>query len=98
MVLAFLLELWDNSIKSSKDFYSTLGVPLLGAVYSIDDNMSEVLTPQERSLYAFIRPRSAIGEALRSIRTNVLFRLGNDAQSDSSHLFRAARGKVLFII
>ncbi|MEC8382617.1 MAG: polysaccharide biosynthesis tyrosine autokinase [Myxococcota bacterium] len=77
-ILAFLLELWDNSIKSSRDFYSTLGVPLLGAVFSIDDNMAEVLTPQERSLYAFIRPRSAIGEALRSIRTNVLFRLGTD--------------------
>ena len=76
-ILAFLLELWDNSIKSSKDFYSTLGVPLLGAVFSIDDNMAEVLTPQERSLYAFTRPRSAIGEALRSIRTNVLFRIGN---------------------
>lgn len=76
-VLAFVLEWWDNSIKSSRDFYSTLGVPLLGAVYSIDDNTAEVLTPQERSLYAFIKPRSAVGEALRSIRTNILFRIEN---------------------
>jgi capsular exopolysaccharide synthesis family protein len=75
--LAFLLEFWDNSIKSSRDFYSTLGVPLLGVVYSIIDS-GEVLTPLERSLYAFARPRSAVGEALRSIRTNILFRLGNE--------------------
>ena len=77
MVLAFLLELWDNSIRSSKDF-TYIGGSLTQAVYSIDDNMSEVLKPQERSLYAFIRPRSAIGEA-SPIRTNVLFRLGNDS-------------------
>lgn len=76
--LAFLLEFLDNTIKSARDLNVILGAPLLGAVHHIDPvDQESIVSQKERALYAHTRPRSAIGEALRSIRTNVLFRVGN---------------------
>ena len=38
--------------------------------------MLSLASIRDRSLFVFSQPRSTVSEALRSIRTNVLFRLG----------------------
>jgi len=76
--LAFLVEFLDNTVKTKEDLESMLGVPLLGIVPVIDpEEMLDISSNRDRSIYAFARSRSTISESLRSIRTNVLFRTGN---------------------
>ena len=73
-----MVEYLDNTVKSKEDLESMLGVPLLGIVPSINpDEILELSSGRERSLFAHSRPKSTVSEALRSIRTNVLFRTGN---------------------
>jgi polysaccharide biosynthesis transport protein len=79
--LAFMVEYLDNTVKSKEDLESMLGVPLLGIVPSINpEEILELSSGRDRSLFAHARPRSTVSEALRSIRTNVLFRTGNVAK------------------
>jgi capsular exopolysaccharide synthesis family protein len=75
--LAFIVEYLDNTVKSKEDLESLLGVPLLGVVPAINaEEMLSLSSIRDRSLFVFSQPRSTVSEALRSIRTNVLFRLG----------------------
>jgi polysaccharide biosynthesis transport protein len=79
--LAFLFEFLDNSIKTTEDLENILGVPLLGVVPSIPpEDLITITSNRERSIYAYTRQRSPVAESLRSIRTNIKFRTGNNEQ------------------
>lgn len=65
--LAFFLEYLDNTIKRPEDVEQYLGIPLLGIIEKIRTkiNSPELITQE--------LPKSVIAEAVRSIRTSVLF-------------------------
>ncbi len=65
--LALFLEYIDNTIKRPEDVEQYLGIPLLGVIEKI---RTQVSSPE---LIAHEFPRSAIAEALRSVRTGIMF-------------------------
>jgi capsular exopolysaccharide synthesis family protein len=74
--LAFLLDLFDTTIKSKEDVESVIGVPLLGVVPGVPDPELQTLPDDvSRSLFVHSRPRSTVAECMRSIRTNMMFRV-----------------------
>ena len=74
--LAFVLDLLDTTIKSKEDVESVIGVPLLGVVPSMSDaDLQTLPSDVARSLFVHSRPRSTVAECMRSIRTNVMFRV-----------------------
>ncbi|MCP4253458.1 MAG: polysaccharide biosynthesis tyrosine autokinase [Candidatus Scalindua sp.] len=66
--LSFFLEYLDNTIKSPDDVEQYLGIPLLGVIERSNDIKSSELIVHES-------PKSVISEALRNVRTGVLFSL-----------------------
>ncbi len=66
--LAFFLEYFDNTIKSPDDVERYLGIPLLGVV-----KRSKNISSSE--LVVLKSPKSVVSEALRNVRTGVLFSL-----------------------
>jgi succinoglycan biosynthesis transport protein ExoP len=81
IALAFFMEYVDSTIKSREDLEEVVGVPFLGAVPVL--TRSDLLSlPEERdrNIYVHSRPRSTAAEALRSIRTNILFRTPDKPQ------------------
>ena len=67
----------DNTVKSKEDLESMIGMPLLGVVPVIpQEEMLDIASNRDRSLFTFAKPRSSVAESLRSVRTNVLFRTG----------------------
>jgi capsular exopolysaccharide synthesis family protein len=68
--LAFFFEYLDNSIKSPDDVKKYLDVPLLGIL-----GRFEPTTPGEekQEIPLLSTPRSTIAEAIRTVRTNILF-------------------------
>jgi polysaccharide biosynthesis transport protein len=76
--VAFGLEYVDVTVKSREDIERVIGVPLLGVVPEIAElDLKALPTDVDRHLFVSARPRSAVAECLRSIRTNVIFRLPN---------------------
>ena len=74
--IAFGLEYVDVTVKSREDIERVIGVPLLGVVPEIAElDLKALPTDIDRHLFVSARPRSSVAECLRSIRTNVLFRL-----------------------
>lgn len=74
--IAFGLEYVDVTVKSREDIERVIGVPLLGVVPEIAElDLKALPTDVDRHLFVSARPRSSVAECLRSIRTNVLFRL-----------------------
>ena len=74
--IAFGLEYVDVTVKSREDIERVIGVPLLGVVPEIAElDLKSLPTDIDRHLFVSARPRSSVAECLRSIRTNVLFRL-----------------------
>lgn len=74
--IAFGMEYVDVTVKSREDIERVIGVPLLGVVPEIADlDLKALPTDIDRHLFVNARPRSSVAECLRSIRTNVLFRL-----------------------
>lgn len=67
-VVAFLLEFLDDRIKSSEDLEKVLGVPLLGMAPSASKRSKE-----NYALLTVEKPTSAVAEAFRSLRTNLMF-------------------------
>jgi capsular exopolysaccharide synthesis family protein len=68
MVVAFLLEFFDDRVKSTEEVVRILGLPLLGA--------TPILKGTDPILHAMTtanEPTSAMAEAFRSLRTNLLF-------------------------
>lgn len=80
VALAFALEYFDSTVKSREELESDIGVPFLGAVPQIDQQeMDELPSDFARNLFVHSRPRAPVTEALRSVRTNILFRTPDKA-------------------
>jgi succinoglycan biosynthesis transport protein ExoP len=81
--LSFLAEYLDNTVKSREDLERIIGVPMLGYVPLIDPAELEALpSNRDRAIFVHARPRSAVAECLRSVRTNIMFR----TQQHAGHL------------
>jgi len=75
IALAFFMEYVDSTIKSREDLEEVVGVPFLGAVPVLTTtDLLSLENERDRNIYVNARPRSTAAEALRSIRTNILFR------------------------
>jgi capsular exopolysaccharide synthesis family protein len=70
--LAVLLEQLDNTLKTQADVEERVGVPFLGFFPRVTSS-GDSEHPEERDLYIFRNPKSAVAEACRAIRTNLLF-------------------------
>ena len=70
--LAFLLNSLDDTIKSADDVERHVGAPVLSLIPHASAQDSG-LTEAEFPLIAFKDPKSAIAEAVRSLRTSLLF-------------------------
>ena len=78
IVMAFLIEALDNTLKTQADVEQFLGVPVLGLVPIIGGPAAEVAREtndhlRDRDLGVFLDPKSVAAECCRSIRTNILF-------------------------
>lgn len=80
VALAFFTEFLDSTIKSRDDIEELVGVNFLGAIPMLDPVELAQLSEVDRNLYVNARPRSTVAEALRSVRTNILFRLPDRPQ------------------
>lgn len=80
IALAFFSEYLDSTIKSRDDIEAMVGVNFLGAIPLLDQAEFAQLSEVDRNLYVNARPRSTVAEALRSVRTNILFRLPDRPQ------------------
>ncbi|HOD79551.1 MAG TPA: polysaccharide biosynthesis tyrosine autokinase [Syntrophorhabdus sp.] len=68
--LAFFFEYLDNSIKSPDDVKKHLDVPLLGILGRFEPLSND---ESKKELPLLDTPRSTISEAIRTVRTNILF-------------------------
>lgn len=88
VALAFLLESFDNTVKSQEDLEKTVGVSFLGLIPSIETDAKTQPAalasngnghagaekgPQAKDVYVWLNPKSSVAECCRSIRTNLLF-------------------------
>ena len=74
--LAFLMEYLDGTVKSREDVEGVIGVPFLGVVPMIDaTEQSSMMANEDRSIFVHSSPRSTVAECLRTVRTNVLFKI-----------------------
>lgn len=75
--LAFVVEKLDSTFKGQEDVERILGLPFLGIVPSIADEVLPKGPPerssQARDLFIHTHPKSSVAECCRSIRTNLLF-------------------------
>ncbi|MBN1337609.1 MAG: polysaccharide biosynthesis tyrosine autokinase [Deltaproteobacteria bacterium] len=80
IALAFFMEYVDNTVKSREDVEEIVGVPFLGAVPVLPpQELTALQDERDQTIFVNARPRSPVAEALRSIRTNILFHLEGDA-------------------
>ncbi len=70
IALALLLELGDTSVKTPSDIIRRVDLPLLGMVPHSDDLAEEI---SDFRRVAQLAPHSPAAEAIRQIRTNLLF-------------------------
>lgn len=68
LVVAFLLEFMDDRVKSTDELKRILGLALLGSIPDVKER-----DPIKNSLETATNPASAMAEAFRSLRTNLLF-------------------------
>ena len=67
-VVAFLLEFLDDRVKTTDELERLLGLPLLGMTPSVKGD-----DPIVHAMMTLEQPASAMAEAFRSFRTNLLF-------------------------
>ncbi len=72
--LALLLEYMDDSIKSHEDIERYVKLPLLGVVPAIKSDGTSL---QDKDKLSHLKPRSAISEAFRDVRTSLLYSTPN---------------------
>lgn len=70
VLLAFLLDALDRTVKAPQDVETNLGQALLGVVPSFASDSKGRYPPD---LYVAYHPRSTVAEACRAIRTNLMF-------------------------
>jgi capsular exopolysaccharide synthesis family protein len=70
-----LAELFDRSVKNADDLEAKVGVPAIASIPTISKRMMRQLPPAERhpSGYLVGRPMSAFTEALRVLRTVIVY-------------------------
>jgi capsular exopolysaccharide synthesis family protein len=74
LLLAFVVESLDNTIKTPEAAEEIVGAPLLGVIPMLSQVRQHLLADApERDLAVFKDPKSLAAEACRSIRTNMLF-------------------------
>ncbi len=71
LALAFGAELLDNTVNTQSDVEEVLGLPFLGLMPFISDDL--VADGGSRDLYIHREPQSQVAECCRAIRTNLLF-------------------------
>lgn len=71
VLLAFLFESLDDSIKSSESLEKIVDKPVLGAIPLV--SVQELGDLENHSLFAYRSPTSAFAEAYRSMRTALMF-------------------------
>jgi capsular exopolysaccharide synthesis family protein len=69
--LTFLFEYLDDSVKSYADVERLVKWPLLGSVPNINGVVK--MTEAQKGRFVQIKPKHAIAESYRSVRTNILF-------------------------
>ncbi len=77
--LAFFLQYLDTTVKTRDDAEQATGLPVLGYVPALREELNGEALNMERSSYdmlAIDRPRSALAEAFRSLRTALSFSTG----------------------
>lgn len=67
-VLAFLLEFLDDRVKTTNDLEKVVKIPLLGITPLVKHHADK-----DMALLSYNEPSSAMAEAFRSLRTNLLF-------------------------
>jgi succinoglycan biosynthesis transport protein ExoP len=76
--LAFLLEMLDDSIKASDDLERRIGAPVL-SLMPYASSRKHGLPETSLPLIVFQDPKSAVAEAVRSLRTALLFSTADGA-------------------
>ncbi len=71
--LAFLLEMLDDSVKTSEEVERRVGAPMLGLFPMMSLEEAHHLEENQISLLVARDPKSALAEAARSLRTSLLF-------------------------
>ena len=77
--LTFFLQYLDTTIKTQDDAEQSMGLPVLGYVPALREELNGETVSSERASYdmlALDRPRSALAEAFRSLRTALSFSTG----------------------
>lgn len=78
LATALTVEYIDATVKSRADVEDSIGVPYLGSIPRFtqregDDEDGPLLTERELELFVYHRPNSRAAEAVRAIRTNLIF-------------------------
>ncbi len=72
--LAFFMEYLDSTVKSREDVEITVGMPFMGIVPLIEEvDLKPLSSTRDKSIFVHAVPRSNVAEAIRSVRTNLLF-------------------------
>jgi polysaccharide biosynthesis transport protein len=91
VLLAFLLEALDDRVRGAEDVEALVGAPVLTLIPKIDPRELG-LSSQEIGLAAFKDPKCALAEAVRSLRTQLLFSTAEGAP-DILHFTSANPGE-----
>ncbi len=70
VLLGFLVDYLDNTIKGKEDVDNYIKLPLLGFVPALMPDEAEAI---KKDLFTHYHPKSSISEQIRSIRTAILF-------------------------
>jgi len=68
--LAFLMEFFDSSIRTSDDVTTYINLPFLGYIPSTE---KEIKTDAQKSQVCFSNPKAKVTESFRAVRTSILF-------------------------
>jgi capsular exopolysaccharide synthesis family protein len=94
--LCFFLEYLDTTIKTKEEAEALLNAPVLGFVPSMRNGHAELGVTGPIELTAFEKPRAAVAEAFRSIRTALSFtRMGAQSHQFVVTSALASEGKSL---
>ncbi len=75
LALAFLLELFDQTISTAEEIEGKLGVPALAAIPRLSKRAFRLLGPSEQNPAGYIvdKPMSSFAEVFRVLRTTIVY-------------------------